>query len=743
MNKKPFNISFSSISCFNTCQRNFYYSYIKHFDAESSMLAYADAGNCVHTALEQYNSPEAVLLTILEKLWKEKKLDTTNRGMFNRLLKKDQYMASILTAKSRQYDIDKFEERLEFNYRGYIIKAYIDAILKDSTIVDWKTSSKMSDGYLDQLKFYSMMFYQIYKKLPKKGIVDCIKINETFENVSTMDDIRREKQKIDEFIDEVESKKTFDDWSYNKDACFFCVHKNRCKEAEVNKDKEIFEIEISGNKFKINNLTTPIFDKVINKIFSYDVANKDIVILNYKKKYGRDWDGRIKLCKHGWYGLGLLSKMKKSIKQYAAAMKKVVDIQIIDRRNKSKSYFDFQTKLNNVELRKYQIDAVNAALDKKIGIIKIATSGGKTIIASEIFRRMPVKTIFLVDRNILVDQTIEEFEKVLNLKDKIGRLSGGIIADNKSNFFVGTIQTISTALKAYKRADKKYKANRGDEKLKSKRLDAKIKTEQMQEFLSDVDCVITDECHIAGSESYNVFFSNLQNCHYSFGLSGTPGETDENFMEVEKNVGPVIFDISAKQLIDAKTIMKPEINFIKYDFGETMEGDFNDYQEQLFDNKARNNIIASLCNEYRNSVILILTSRIAHGETLAALLKKRGLESFFIRGSVDAATRQQVLKDASEGHPRVLIGTSSIVAKGLNLPLLKVIINATGNISDKMTVQSLGRVLRKHDGKDVALYYDFFDDIDYFHEHSMTRIKAFEDEGHDVTLIDKFINILN
>jgi len=94
--EKPFNISFSCINTFYGCERQFWYNYIKHYEPETSMMAYADGGNCVHTTLEQYDKPLDDLIVLLEKLWKDKKLDTTNRGMFNRLLKKEQYIQSII-----------------------------------------------------------------------------------------------------------------------------------------------------------------------------------------------------------------------------------------------------------------------------------------------------------------------------------------------------------------------------------------------------------------------------------------------------------------------------------------------------------------------------------------------------------------------------------------------------------------------------------------------------------------------
>ena len=740
--KKSFNISFSAMNNYFSCERGFYYGYVKHFPQETSLTAYGDAGSCVHKVLESYDKSTDELILMFDDVWKEKKLDTTNRGMFNRLLKKEQYIQSIIIGKSRNYDIDKHEERLEFKYRGYNIKGFIDVITKDETVIDWKTSSKPSDDYKEQMKFYAMLYYQKYKRLPKNFIIDYIKIDQISEDIISMNEVKETKVKIDKFIDDVESKMKFSDWKFNQDSCFFCPYKNRCKHDMVKKDSEDFVIEIKGSKFKLLNPTTAIFDKVIGEIFSYDIANKEIVIANYKRKTGRDWDGRISMCKYGWYGIGLLDKMLKHIEEYGIAVKKHIDIKIKDSRMPSVKVDEFQSKLDNIKLRDYQVDAANTALDKKTGIIKIATSGGKTVIASEIYRRNPVKTLFLVDRIILINQTISEFENTLDIKGRIGTITGGKI-DEKSSLTVGNIQTIALALSAFKKADKKYKLNRGDVKLKERRLVAKVKTIEMQKFLSTVDCIIVDEAHVAASAGYNAVFDNLINCHYRIGLSATPGDKDENFLELVKNVGDVIYDVSAKRLIDENTIMKPTINFLKYDFGFLMTGDFNDRLEQLYDNEKRNKVIIDLCKKHKHDVIMILVSRINHGVELVDKLIEAKLDGFFIRGNVDAETREKILNDAREGHPRVLIGTNQIVSKGLNLKPLKVIINATGNVSDKQTIQSLGRILRMHEGKESAICYDFYDSIIDFKEHSDARINIFKEEGHEVNIIEdveKFIN---
>lgn len=186
------------------------------------------------------------------------------------------------------------------------------------------------------------------------------------------------------------------------------------------------------------------------------------------------------------------------------------------------------------------------------------------------------------------------------------------------------------------------------------------------------------------------------------------------------------------QLIKEGLIMRPTITFIKYEHGEMLEGSYNDFKEQLFNNKERNDKILEVVLRHKGDVQLVLIDRISHGDLLKKLFEDNGLEVFFIQGKVSGEQREKILDDARKHHTRILIGTSSIVSRGLNVKPLKVVVNASGNASSVQSIQSLGRILRKDDGKEEAYFYDFKDTVKYFWEHTQARIKAFEKVGYEV-----------
>ena len=76
---------------------------------------------------------------------------------------------------------------------------------------------------------------------------------------------------------------------------------------------------------------------------------------------------------------------------------------------------------------------------------------------------------------------------------------------------------------------------------------------------------------------------------------------------------------------------------------------------------------------------------------------------------------------------KILIST--VVNEGVNIPSMDVIIMAGGGKSNKLTVQRVGRALRKAEGKETAKIIDFYDnDNGILLRHSKARLKTYRKE---------------
>jgi superfamily II DNA or RNA helicase len=76
-----------------------------------------------------------------------------------------------------------------------------------------------------------------------------------------------------------------------------------------------------------------------------------------------------------------------------------------------------------------------------------------------------------------------------------------------------------------------------------------------------------------------------------------------------------------------------------------------------------------------------------------------------------------------------------VFKEGINIPEIKTLILAGGGKSHIAIIQKIGRGLRKAEGKDRLIVYDFLDDCSKVTlKHSEQRYKLYRAEGFEVTL---------
>ena len=209
--------------------------------------------------------------------------------------------------------------------------------------------------------------------------------------------------------------------------------------------------------------------------------------------------------------------------------------------------------------------------------------------------------------------------------------------------------------------------------------------------------------------------------------------------------GYICYSLNAEKLIEKGWLMKPQINFIK-DFltkeevkekeielktGLINETDnyMNIYKKFILEDKKRINIIKKLVEKNKDKKILILVKLVDHGKKLGELL-----DVPYLFGGTKKDERNKLMNEFKEGDLNILIGTLSIFSEGLDIPTLQILINASGQKSDIKSVQVLGRLLRKNEGKETCIYYDFVDRTRLLGNASRNRIKSFRDEGHEVVI---------
>ena len=73
---------------------------------------------------------------------------------------------------------------------------------------------------------------------------------------------------------------------------------------------------------------------------------------------------------------------------------------------------------------------------------------------------------------------------------------------------------------------------------------------------------------------------------------------------------------------------------------------------------------------------------------------------------------------------------TAVWKEGVNIPELNVVINAAGGKSELVTLQTIGRGLRKTENKSELIIYDFFDNSHhYLVDHFGHRFCLYSDMG--------------
>jgi len=377
--------------------------------------------------------------------------------------------------------------------------------------------------------------------------------------------------------------------------------------------------------------------------------------------------------------------------------------------------------LHNFTLRDYQQDAVDKAVLKQRGIIKIGTGGGKTNVLTGIVARLNIPTVIFIHKTDIFYQIIRRLEEALQIP--IGKVGDGHCEIEKI-----TVAMIQTTSRIYDTKKKKSKKLDPDDTI------ILTKAEQIRRMIEDAECVITDECHHVPSDTFWNVHKRAKNAYYKFGLSASPWREDNADMLIEAAHAKKIVDLPSSILIERGFLVPPTVylyqfSHIKRDRKDDTYPDV--YDIDVVDNSLRNQIIvqAAVKAAGEGKTVLIAITKVEHGRILEAMLQHIDPTALFVFGESESQVRQQVLTELDQHKRRIVICTT-IFGEGIDVPGLDVLINAKASASSVDAFQLIGRVLRKTPTKTRAFIVDIFDrNCKYLGAHANAREKIYLTEA--------------
>ena len=455
------------------------------------------------------------------------------------------------------------------------------------------------------------------------------------------------------------------------------------------------------------------------------IANKlkfEVPYAKYMPQYklGR-WDGKVAFFGIG--GTGYVNHLDVVVAELQKNNVEIVDI--VDERQKVNLEFtpvterywadqgvvwpkDHPVAGTEIILRDYQVEAINNFLANPQSLQQIATGAGKTITTATLSHISEPygRSLVIVPNKSLVEQTEEDY---INCGLDVGVYFG----DRK---MLGCTHTICT-WQSLNILDKKTKD--GSAVL------------SLAEFLEGVSTVIVDEVHQAKAEVLkNLLTRNLRNAPIRWGLTGTVPKEKFEFESIHASIGPVVGNISAKELQDKGVLAQCHVNVVQL-VDIVGHSDYQSELKYLVSDKNRLDYIGKLLNTVSQSGnTLILVDRISAGQQLAELIPN----STFISGSVKVKDRKETYDTIREGTNEVIIATYGVAAVGLNIPRIFNLVLLEPGKSFVRVIQSIGRGVRKAKDKDFVQIWDLTSTCKYAKRHLTQRKKFYKEAEYPFTI---------
>jgi superfamily II DNA or RNA helicase len=359
-------------------------------------------------------------------------------------------------------------------------------------------------------------------------------------------------------------------------------------------------------------------------------------------------------------------------------------------------------------LRDYQVEAINNFANNPQSLQQIATGAGKTITTATLSHMSEKygRSLVIVPNKSLVEQTEEDY---INCGLDVGVYFG----DRK---MLNCTHTICT-WQSLNILDKRHKD--GEAVL------------SLAEFLEGVSTVIVDEVHQAKAEVLkNLLTRNLRNAPIRWGLTGTVPKEKFEFESIHASLGPVIGEISAKELQDKGVLSACHVNIVQL-IDTVAHSNYQEELKYLTTNKNRIEYLGKLLNTVKESGnTLILVDRISAGEMLQELIPG----STFVKGDVKLKDRKDAYDEINTADNQVVIATYGVAAVGINIPRIFNLVLIEPGKSFVRVIQSIGRGVRKAKDKDFVQIWDLTSTCKFAKRHLTQRKKFYKEAQYPFTI---------
>lgn len=246
-------------------------------------------------------------------------------------------------------------------------------------------------------------------------------------------------------------------------------------------------------------------------------------------------------------------------------------------------------------------------------------------------------------------------------------------------------------------------------------------------------------CHHNSANSIKNIFNKTTNLKYSIGVTGTfPKQNQYEYLLLQSQVGPVVYKLTANQLINEEKRGTPI-----YTVFQIMNWATDEEKEQLYmlranknqdDIQAGNKVLKQerlfvnnsytrlkfICDKVietkKNALVLFGDIKYGYGKKLYDYIKDNSEKDvYYVDGTIKNENRdyyKQCMEDDTEGNT-VIVASINTFGEGIDIKNLWAIFLVDTAKSERLVRQICGRGLRLFPGKEKVILFDFVDDLRY------------------------------
>lgn len=401
------------------------------------------------------------------------------------------------------------------------------------------------------------------------------------------------------------------------------------------------------------------------------IRNWERTIANQESRLATMWDGKIQLLKRNCLSSGLFRATRKEAEEALG-----VHFQVTYQRDSLPMEPGIPFS-NNVDYRHQQecVEKMLEATPRGGGLVLSATGSGKTAVAAMYFSRVDGDCVFVVDQLDLLYQQQAELAEWLH--EEVG-----VVGEGTYDIKRVTVITIQTA-------------------------NLHIHDPVFRRWYNDIQVMIVDELHEQmARRNFNVLEAIEPIA--VFGLTATLQLTQKEVrLKAFAFAGPVLFTFPLSKGIK-RGVLNP-VKVLQILFPEVLTGSQEHHLEDILIQVVNNEEKQSACQAIvnlllqHNRYVIILTNRVKQLKTVAKLFPIAARKRAY--GAIAADKRKSAI-DAFEAGEIKLLVANKVFKKGVNIKRVDCMIDMAEMKSKNDAAQKLGRIVRLHNDKGMALYID-------------------------------------